>query len=240
MKTLISYGIWNKQDMIEWLLEGISECVPADHDVLFMFDNCIDNSIVNFENAITKYPNRKWFKKVFDSEVHEIHMHNEALNYLITYNYDCTVVFQDDMRLLSPLKFNYPTNRLGLVGGRDGYEFNHSEMCSSEWSESNQEDQVRYKPYKFIEKSFLNCGPIFYFNNTIKKVGFLDESFKHFYAWDDLCCRCLDIGLVNGLWTTDIEHRKFGRVLRSTYYDNDAGSLDRLLLAKKNPRYWAF
>jgi len=244
MKILIAYGIWNKQDMMEWIVDGLTEHVPAEVDVLFMFDDCKDDSIVNFENAIAKREDRNWICQAFNYEVHEIYMHNFAIDYMLKHGYDCVIAFQDDMKLTGSIIDHTEkvlkdyANRIGIFGGRDGYDFNFKGMQSSEWSESVQPGQQRHPHGTFVQCKYCNPGPMFFPRTAIEKVGKLDVNFRHFFVWDDLCCRCLDVGLINGLLSTRLEHKKFGKVLPSTYYNDDSGAHDRALLSSKNPNHW--
>ncbi len=238
MKHLLCYGIWNKQDMVEWLLEGVDRHTRNDVDLLFIFDNCTDDSITMYDRYVERLPNRKHIKIVSDKVLHEKGIHNKAIKYAVDNDYDVLTVYQDDQRMDNQTIDDFEAvisnfkckSDIGIIGGRDGYNANHVEMVGSEWSESTLIKQ-RLKKGEFIEIPFVNSGPVCYTHDTMLTIGQLPDFMSHFYLWDFYCCLCLDKGKVNGVMGTDLTHKKFGEITDSTYYtDDNTGEKDRKAL----------
>jgi len=229
-KYLITFSVWNKQDMITALMDAVEKHVSDTVLVEFMFDDPQDKSVDNFK-AYAKKSKRKWLHTVFDREVQEIHTHRVAMQHGAEWGCRAVICYQDDMFIMAPIiehvedMLDYYGDSIGIAGGRDGYAGGHNNMISSHWSESaGTKSELDPGEHKVV--SFLNPGPMIYPMTTYKTVGPLPIGFKHFYVWDAYCGMCTDKGLKNVVMGTSIEHKKFGKVLASTFYSGNAGAED--------------
>ena len=57
MKYYIHYTIWNKESMVEWLLQGINYFIPKNSIIDIVFDNPIDSSLDIFLKSKSKWLN---------------------------------------------------------------------------------------------------------------------------------------------------------------------------------------
>jgi len=244
-KYMIGYGVWNKQDMVGWLLEGIGAYAPEVSCVHFVFDSCVDASEANFDimySQLIKNVARtahvhitKWASK---EPLHEIGIHDAIMHHFMNET-DCDVLIvpQDDQRICDPIllrmegMLGHFGSRIGLIGGRDGYFEGLSKIVGSVWSESVLTE--RLQPGVWCERPFLNSGPLIYTRDMITKVGYHDRQFEHWYAWDDYCMRCRDAGLTSAVVGTGIRHIKFGRAPNTTYYTDGSGDRDRARFRSK-------
>jgi len=235
-KYMIGYGIWNKQDMIGWLLDGVCANTPEVSHIRFVFDNCTDDSERNFDfmsQQIVYNPTPgeqdkrtrsiKTTKESSSTTIHEVGIHNALIKFFRDET-DCDVliVLQDDQRIRGPLVLrterllDHYGAKIGMMGGRDGYERGLEQMVGSEWSTSTLQERLR--PGSWAERSYLNSGPLIYTRSVVKCIGMVDTQFEHWYAWDDYCERCKQRGLTNVVLGTKIRHLKFGRAPTTTYY----------------------
>jgi len=238
---MVGYGVWNKQDMIGWLLEGIGTYVPEATHVRFVFDSCVDNSEKNFDmmssqilKNVARTSHMTISKERCDAVVHEYKLHNALLRYFVhETNCDVLIVPQDDQRICGPMILRMEGlldsygDRIGLIGGRDGYESGLSGIVGSAWSESTL--NARLQPGMWKEATFLNSGPLIYTRKVAENVGFIDAEYQHWYGWDDYCMRCkYTHGLVNVVVGTEIRHLKFGKVPGTTYYTDGSQVKDHV------------
>ena len=222
MKFVIGYSVWNKRDMLSWLLDGIHDTFSPDNtEVVFHFDACTDESDRVFDSlADTWLVRRGWkpeqiHKLVSHEEVRELGGHNKIMQWFMEHQpIDFCIVAHDDQRLtadirphLAALKERYG-DRLGLIGGRDGYGAGYSQFTGSFWSESTVQRRVALG--EFVALPYQNSGPNVYTAHLIGKVGYLDPEFKAYYVWDDYGHRAMQQGFVNGVMGMDLIHRKFG------------------------------
>ncbi len=243
MKFMVGYTVWNKVDMLTWLLEGIVDCFrAAETEVAFHFDNPLDDGDLAFDSLVPYWLNIRggWkpeqvHKVVSRTEVRELGGHNKLIDLFMASNCDMLIVAQDDQHWnqspvleLERLAAHYGDRR-GLIGGRDGYCANYGSFTGSSWSESTV--QRRLKTGEWVELPYQNSGPNVYNRHLVEKVGKLDELFTAHYVWDDYGARAIKAGFVNGILGMDITHAKFGRVKATTWLD---ASQDRARLSTKH------
>jgi len=237
-RYMVGYGIWNKQDMIGWLLEGVGTYTPEATHVRFVFDSCVDDSEKNFDmlssqiiKNVARTSHMVVSKEKLATVTHEYGLHNAILRHFMQET-DCDVLIipQDDQRICGPMILRMEglldsyRDRIGLIGGRDGYERGLVGIVGSMWSESTL--TARLQPGIWREATFLNSGPLIYTRKVVEKVGYVDTKYEHWYGWDDYCMRCRHVyGLMNVVVGTEIRHLKFGKVPGTTYYTD--GSLAR-------------
>lgn len=234
MKALVGVTFWNKRDHLVWLLEGIIENFsPEDTEVAFHFDACTDESELAFDSLVPYWLLKRGgfqpeqvHKLVSNPEVREVGGHNQLIQLGLARQCEFIVVAQDDQRFNQPLrnsllhlKKTYG-DRLGVVTGRDAYGAGYSNFSGSFWTESNVSRKLQHG--EFLERPYLNSGPIVYNSNLIAKVGLLDSLFRSHYLWDDFGARAHKAGFVNGVLGMDITHAKFGRMTASTWTDASA------------------
>ena len=232
MKFTLGYSIWNKIDMLSWLLEGIiNNFSPTNTEIVFHFDACTDASDVAFD-SLTPYwlMQRGGFKPeqihklVSPTEVREVGGHNALMRWFMEHQPSAfLIVAQDDQHFtknpcpfLEDLAQRYGS-QMGLIGGRDGYGIGYSNFTGSTWSESTVQRRLRHG--EFAELPYLNSGPVVYNPKLIEQVGLLDDNFKAYYVWDDYGHRALQKGFVNGVMGMDLIHAKFGRVKATEWCD---------------------
>jgi hypothetical protein len=240
MRFMVGYSVWEKQDMIGWLLEGIVKSFdPAKTDIVFHFDACADASEANYDAMAGHYLWRygKWLpqqtQKISSSvEVREVGGHNRLIQHFMNSNCDMLIVAQDDQRFLKDvcphleaLHARYG-DRLGIVGGRDAYYANYGGFVGSRWSESLVNERVDHG--QFVERPYMNSGPVAYTRKVVESVGLLDEEFRAYYVWDDYGARAKANGFVNGVMGMDVIHAKFGRTKATEWCDWSAQDLARL------------
>ena len=232
MKFTLGYSVWNKVDMLSWLLEGIiNNFSPTNTEVVFHFDACTDGSDVAFD-SLTPYwlMQRGGFKPeqihklVSPAEVREVGGHNALIKWFMERQQSqFLIVAQDDQHFkntpcpfLESLAGMYGKS-LGLIGGRDGYGVGYSNFTGSTWSESTVQRRLRHG--EFVQLPYMNSGPIVYNARLISEVGLLDEEFRAYYVWDDYGHRAIQKGFVNGVMGMDLIHAKFGRVKATEWCD---------------------
>lgn len=239
MNYVIGYSVWNKRDMLSWLLDGIHDVFTPDNTtVVFHFDACSDNSdrvfdsLADFWLVRRGWPKEKIHKLVSDVEVRELGGHNNVIDWFMTNQpQDFLIMAQDDQRLtadprphLERLAAQYG-NRLGLIGGRDGYGMNYSNFTGSMWSESQVQRRVRHG--EFVPLPYQNSGPNVYNPNLINRVGKLDPEFRAYYVWDDYGHRAMQLGFVNGVMGMDLIHAKFGICTATQWCDYSGQDMAR-------------
>ncbi len=245
-KFMIAYGVWNKVHMIRWFLEGVAKHASDVDVVAFFFDGCVDGSEVEFD-AVAKEllpASIRLIKARSEHEVDELATHNALMRVLIDdTDCDAMLIFQDDMRLeraihhdLDGLMERYG-DKLGYVGGRDGFGPGLSNFLSSVWSESILAKR-RLVPGEYIECRSLNIGPVAYTRNVIEQVGLNDDRFAYAWWYCDYCARCEEAGLTNILLGTGVTHKKWGPTPAggtwTKHYDSaDDSAADQALLHKK-------
>lgn len=217
MKAMIGVGIFEKEDMIEWHLRGISENFPQGTEVVFYFEACKDGSEAQFDKLAPEILiGKKFSKGSYTEHLLEVGVHCWLIDRFLESDCDVLVIPQDDNRFTQSIMTSLHTlwdrygTRLGWISGRDGYGYGYSGMVCSPFSDSNA--TKRCLPIgDFEEVLMMNTGPVVYFRHVVKKVGKPDTSLPWFF-WDDLCLRCHENGMVNVLLSMPALHTKFGRV----------------------------
>ena len=229
MRHVVAYSVWNKTDMISWLLDGIVRNFdPKDTEVVFHFDVCSDDSIVAFKSMTDFWLTLKGFKFTLliadqnGPEIREVGGHNAILKQCIA-NTDAQfiTIAQDDQHFDLPIT-SYVEDlakrygeKLGMIGGRDGYDWGYGRFTGSSWSESALEERLAHGEWR--ERPCLNTGPLVYPRKVVETIGYQDEEFVAYYVWDDYALRAIQAGFVNGVLGMALTHTKFGRV-KSTWY----------------------
>lgn len=265
MKIFLGYHIWNKADMLCWLLEGIVENFdPATTELGFVFDHPLDGTDAAFDAMKHYWLNQRGFKFVpnrhesvetrpfkyttikTDKEVREVGGHNLLLRHFLDHT-DCDLMLapQDDIRFRRPVQAELEAvcaqygPRLGLIGSRDGWNMrNYSDLASSAWSPSNPRPVHYLEHGQYTERLFLNSGPVCYPRHVVQRVGLLDDEFIAWYIWEDYGLRCHQAGFTNVILGLDCFHRCFGRMGRSSLYvkTNMVHDLDRFSAKHLAPR----
>jgi hypothetical protein len=234
MKYVVGYSVWEKVDMIAWLLDGIVRNFdPKDTEVVFHFDVCEDDSVKAF-SAMTEFwltlKGFKWTMLYADPtqpEVREVGGHNAILKHCMA-NSDAHffIIAQDDQHFNQPLAPSLEDlaarygERLGVIGGRDGYDWGYGRFAGSFWSESALHERLKHGEWR--ERPCLNTGPLVYNRTLVSAVGYQDTDYTAFYVWDDYALRAQKAGFVNGVLGMDLTHAKFGRIKASTWYTDPA------------------
>lgn len=208
---------------MRWLIEGIIENIdPARCDLIFFFSNCEDDSKKNFEE--NKHLLSQFKLEVIEQngkDLWELDNHNVIMKmFMDRPEYACLICPQDDNRingktLLDDLEklFSVYGTTLGLVGGRDGYDFGYNNMAGSKHSRSTLKEKD-LENGEWMECKSVNGGPMIYFRHVISMIGFNCEQNK-MYAMDDYALRCGQAGLQNVVMGTDMIHQKFGKCKES-------------------------
>jgi hypothetical protein len=237
MKFLIGYAIWNKADMIAWIMYGlIKTVVPARADVLFVFDNCVDDSLAQYQrysrticwHGLDPVHGLQFLPPIIHSgsDLFESRCHNLLLEEFRRHpEYDALIVLQDDQCLQGKTLFTdieraWATTgpRLAIIGGRDGYGKYHSDMVSSKWSESPA--KRRLEVGETAPCLMLNRGPTVYFRAAVAALGLLDADYYHtWFMEEDYCLRAASLGWQVLVMGTDVVHDKFGQCLGSKVYE---------------------
>lgn len=252
MKLFVGYSIWNKVDMVVWLLDGIVRNFEADKVQLgFVFDTCDDGTVEAFNSVSNWWLVRNGFKfsgETWDNQlrgthdwstpfqtdrpIREVGGHNRLLQMFLKSDCDMAIIAQDDQQFARPVYYDYSKlreiygDRLGIIGGRDGYGPSFRGMASSMWSESNTHERLPYGSY--AERPYFNSGPVGYTRKLVETVGLLDDQFTAYYVWDDYGARALAAGFQSVVLSTHIIHAKFGRTKATVFTDASAADMDRL------------
>jgi GT2 family glycosyltransferase len=195
----VGCSFWNKEPFILKHVYGLREALSEEDEVIFLFDNCTDESLKTFNGLKHLLPNPRIL--ITNNDLYEV----KANNYLLkAASRDTIILFQDDIlnhdKDLKKKIFqvvNKYGNKLGLMGGRSGYELTgdptfpeHSYFRTSNWEHLPKQYDKRLKEGEFVEKTILNRGPLVFTRNLLEEVGYLDEKFAPCWGDDmDYCCR---------------------------------------------------
>ena len=195
----VGYLIWNKETLIPKIIFGLKETLNKDDEVIFLFDNCTDNSLAVFNKLKHYLPNPKII--VTSTDLYEVKANNLILEDATR---DTIVLFQDDILNHDPklkekiLKIvDKYGDSLGLMGGRSGYELTgHPDFPErsfyrvSNWEHLTKQYGKKLAEGEWAEKTILNRGPIIFTRKLLDDVGYLDEKFAPLWGDDmDYCCR---------------------------------------------------
>lgn len=197
----VGYTIFNKAHLIPQVVEGIKNCFSPEDEIIFLLDACTDNSFSVIQEQITEHL-WDWNIKVIDSqeELFETKANNEILKQ--AYN-DVIVLFQDDMICKDPQIKNKITNvinsygdELGLIGGRSGFELVDTSFPEkivnkvSSWEHLDTQYEYKLKEGEYLERTFLNRGPLVFTKKLLESVGYFDEAYYPQWCDDaDYCAR---------------------------------------------------
>lgn len=219
MKAMIGVGVFGKQDMIEWMLEGITNCFPKGSHVVFFFEACTDKSKPNFlKLAKKKLKGYVWSHGESETHVLEHGVHSWLIDRFMESDCDVLVVPHDDNKFVNPDTADHIKkvvdqygDKLGWITARDGHDFSYTRMISSPFSSS---DMAREKVAigEFAPRMMLNTGPVVYTRSLIEKIGKPDTSYEGWYWWTDYSLKAHQAGLTNGVLGMDCLHEKFGEV----------------------------
>lgn len=226
MKYIAAISAWNKVDMIAWLLHGLTSSFdPKDTEIVIHFDVCQDDSVKAFESMTDFWLTNKGFRwtkllaNPSQPQAREVGGHNAILRYALTTEADYVFIAKDDQHVNKPVwpcvealnqQIQATGRRLGMIGGRDGYDWGYGRFAGSFWSESALHQRLQHG--EWLERPCMNTGPLVYPRPVVEAVGFQDESFWAYYAWDDYALRALKAGFTNIVMGMDVTHAKFGRV----------------------------
>jgi hypothetical protein len=219
MKPFIGIGVFDKPDMLQWILEGVRDSFPGEKTVWFYFEDQKEYMVESLQEAMqaTGFQPHEcvWAGQI--GHIYEQGIHRFFLEHFMESDCDVLVIPHDDnkfTRFLMPDLlglWNTYGKRLGWVGGRDGYDFGYSGMVCSPFSLSDSTTKERIPVGEWREVRMLNTGPNVYFRHVVEKVGLPDPDMP-WYWWDEYSLRCEQAGLQNVLLSMDCLHEKFGRV----------------------------
>jgi len=205
----VGYTIFNKEFLVEKIIDSIANLngVPS----IFLFDNCADNSLEVYLKNKDKLKNN--IAIVNDGyDLFETLSNNYILR---SFKTKYCMLFQDDLIMRNDRIFDLALeiyreeSNVGVVGFRDGYNMEvadeYTDFVSSPYSHSKASANI-LEPGKYMERDYVNRGPISVSKEVIGKVGYFDELYYPIF-WDDndYCRRCLDAGLSNYIAFADIE-----------------------------------
>lgn len=236
MKHLLAYVIWNKVNMVEWLIDGIVDSFnPFSVDILFVLDNPIDGTEKKIlELCESKLKGFHVFVKIFRVETYKFPCQNWAMEYAGVNGYISVICPQDDQRITDKylLKnidkaFDVYGDLLGCIGFRDGFDYGYQNMISSEWSESTLTAEPRLLNGETKEVTLINDGGICYPLHLINAIGYNDvETFKRFYIEDDYSLRATKLGFKNLVMGNSLIHDRTLSSVSSTHYEGNIGETD--------------
>jgi len=240
-KYLIGMGVWNKRDMIPWLVSGLSEHARGAAEIAVVFDSCVDGSEARFDEVSREITGPRVTKmRSRGEELNEIGVDDVLMHYFVNdTDCDALVVLHDDQRLTGPmlLQLDGALDEIGedagFIGGRDGYHPNLRGMVSSEWSESTLAER-RLRDGEWARRPLVNPAPLVWTRRAIERVGRLNREFEAFYWWNDYAHRCILAGLTNAIMGTPITHMKFGGVPKTKYVGDGSQARD----AARVERIW--
>ena len=216
MKHFIGIGIFGKQDMIRWILEGVAACFPPGRLHVY-FEACQDNSEKNFDElAGPLLPGWTVTKSRGDAIINEGAVHCELIKEFMASDCDYLVVPHDDNQFIDPgipgqiEKLLSTEKNVGWIGSRDGYGIGYVDMVSSNFSGSNIAN-LRVKDGEYLPRRMLNTGPVAYTRDLVNAIGMPDGQLV-WYWWDDYSLRAMSVCRQNYLLGMNCKHEKFGTV----------------------------
>ena len=240
----VGFSVWNKVDMIAWLIDGIVRNFTKDEcEVVFFFDACTDGSEDAFNSIRPWWLDQRGYKTTAyrsDIAVGENGSHAVIIEHFRNTAADALIVFQDDMHLNAPVRepveaiFTAFGSRTGVIGGRDGFFPGFTDMASAPHSMSRKSRKLAVN--EWAEKPQVNSGPIIYPKEVVAACGGPSLDFKAFYIWEDYSLRAHKAGFRNAVLGVDIDHVKFGRVTATTMYTDDIAGHDAAVYAGRHPR----
>jgi len=244
MRVMVGLSIWNKVDMISWMLDGVIKNFPNDRThVHAVFDNPTDGTDAAFQACAPWWLSAHGFSyshETTDKQVFEVGGHDRLIQKFLQSDCDFLVIPQDDQKFNQSIfpalemLFSKYGEKLGIIGGRDGFFKNYVGMVSSPFSESTKNTKLPFG--QFEERPYFNSGPIIYTKKVVQTVGSVNTNFKAFYIWDEYGYRATNSGFTNILLSMDITHIKFGRISSTQVYAEGISTADINLLHVLCPR----
>lgn len=232
MKHLLGYVIWNKVNMIEWIVDGIIHSFkPTAIDILFVLDDPKDGSDKKIRAEIkTRLKGFKCKVVVLKQDTGKFTCQNLMMKYCLENKYKSLIAPQDDQKvtdkkLISNINkvFDKYGETLGVIGLRDGFDFGYQNMISSEWSESPNSTVPRLKNGEAKECTLLNDGGLIYPLHLISKIGFNDvENYKTFYIEDDYCMKAKRSRFINVVMGNSLIHDGVRASMPTTHYNSNS------------------
>lgn len=243
MKVMISYGVYSKPDMVDWMFSGVTEHFPKDtHVAVFIekWDGPTEQAVeFGMDRHFMQWPNAVYMGFSVDHLL-EIGIHQMLIDNFMKSDCDVLIIPHDDNRFeralipdLEKLWDLYGVS-LGWISGRDGYGFSYEGMVCSPFSQSIGAPKKQLPIGDHAAVRMMNTGPVVYFRHVIEKVGKPDAELPWFF-WDDFCLRCHQAGLTNILLSMSCLHEKFGRCGNNPDLYNDQLVAD--CLKKLNDRW---
>lgn len=215
----VGYTIYNRQDSIIPILEGIAKCFSKDCEVVMHFDACTDLSRPIFESNKGILGKRQIVVRETNPDFFELRGNNLLIG---TFTSDVLVIFQDDMvcadskicSTIEGLIARYG-NSLGLIGGRDGFELSEEKrvkFVKNYWSPSRTAGYY-LKLGESRERTFVNRGPIVLTRSLIDKIGGFNTDYcPGTYDDRDFCCQAkFTHSLTNVVMQTHVDERRQGK-----------------------------
>lgn len=219
-RAMVGVGVFGKQDMIPWLLTGITNAFPKGTRVVFFFEACTDKSEANFLEWAPRilkddYP---WYHGSSPTHILEHGVHNWLIQEFKKSDCDWLIVPHDDNKFVGRTVFGDVERaiaeygqKLGWISARDGYESSYSNMISSPFSASNTAGR-KLPIGNYAPRSQMNTGPVVYTRSLIEKIGGPSMDYEGWYWWDDYALTAKHAGLTNLLLSMDCLHEKFGKL----------------------------
>lgn len=192
--------LWNKNALIPKLVFALKDSFTEEDEFLFLFDNCTDKSLQTFMGIKSYLPSEP---RIFvtKEDLFETKANNKLLKEA---SGDIIILFQDDIvchdkniREKVRRLINGYGNKLGLVGGRSGFELSGFKKFPekpmrrvSNWEHLPKQYRKRLGEGGFEERTFLNRGPLVFTRHLLNQVGYFDEEFAPLWGDDlDYCAR---------------------------------------------------
>lgn len=211
----IGYTIHNKEFLIPEIMQGIITGFEDTDEIIFLFDNCTDNSYKLVHDAGVKLQMITSKEDLF-----EIKANNKILEMASN---DIVILFQDDIinhdnQIKQKIEKVYEYlakegKTPGLLGGRSGYELSgvtHFPEAPinrvSNWEHLPEQYHYKLKPWEFKERTILNRGPIVFTKDQIRNGNTLNEIFYPMWGDDmDFCCNAkFNEGRTNIVFECDV------------------------------------
>lgn len=180
--------VYQKEKQIEKILNNLIINTSSPHELIIVFDGCNDKSEDIARNYLFRnHGLTERIKFIRTPDVNETKANNAGLS---ASRSKYSIILQDDMliteygwerRITYPLKVY---NDVYAVGARSAHSFYFTNDNKVGYSST-----VSAKREQFLIRDSVNRGPIAFKSDTIRELGFFDESYAPLY-FDDM-----DIGI---------------------------------------------
>ncbi len=244
MKPYIHYNIWNKASHISLILEGINKFVDKNSFIDITFESPQDSSVQMFDELKHKFLDGYNYSSRIVTERYRLKNANDSMRRFMDSDFDFFLTPQDDQwiqdsGLIENISNLYKKeSNVGLIGLRDGFDYNFGNMISSHFSVKTGGTIRWVKSGEYAKVQAVNDGAMIVNKETINKVGYFDaENFNAFYIEMDYSARCNKAGLSNYVLGAELVHLKLGGTMASELYDSglDYGAKDLSMLRSKHP-----